>query len=68
MKAIKSHLELERKVRADDRWDVNMEFAPSVSVEQARQVRERAMINRPFEDTEYRLVYVRVETTREVVD
>jgi hypothetical protein len=68
MKRVVGWVELERRLTPDDEWETNMQFSPDFSIEQARVVLERAQNNGPLLGTTYRLVYVRVETTREVID
>lgn len=67
MKSVKGWIEMERLLPGEgERWRTIHQYRPDVSIEQARQMLGMAIPVLP--GTEHRLVYVRVETTREVLD
>ena len=67
MKRVDGWIEQEVRRTPGGGWATHRTFDPNISVEQARQSMELEQ-KLAHEDTELRLVYVRVETTREVLD
>lgn len=65
MKRVEGWLEIEQQLEPDGEWTVAVRCARDVSIEQGRAYTED--LNRGL-DWPHRLVYVRVETSREVQD
>jgi hypothetical protein len=69
--SIEGYLLIECKFDYDEDWRLYQKLPESMSIEQARPVvedLEKTVAKSPdFEEMEFRLVYVRVETTKEVL-
>ena len=70
MKSSEAWIEMECRDGPEDPagFRLHTRFREDASIEQARKFLEQAMTYRVLDSTEYRIVYVRVETTREVLD
>jgi hypothetical protein len=62
---VEGYVSVERKIGPNDSWSELHRYGEHVSIEQARRLME--MIEPVTPDTEHRLVYTRVETTKEVL-
>lgn len=67
MKRVEGWVEMEHCLR-DGPWKSFLNFGANCSVDQARKHLEHYQSNPAHPDSTYRLVYVRVETTREVLN
>jgi hypothetical protein len=69
--SIEGYLLIECKFDYDEDWRLYQKLPESMSIEQARPVveeLEKTVAKSPdFEEMKFRLVYVRVETTKEVL-
>lgn len=71
VKSVDAWIELEHRVDrpgGSTGWSTCANFDPNTSVEQARKSLDYYVENPAHERSKYRLVYVRVETTREVIE
>jgi hypothetical protein len=69
--SIEGYLLIETKFDYDEDWRLYQKLPETMSIEQARPVvedLEKTIATSPdFEEMKFRLVYVRVETTKEVL-
>jgi hypothetical protein len=69
--SVEGYLLIECKFDYDEDWRLYQKLPETMSIEQARPVvedLEKTVAKSPdFEEMEFRLVYVRVETTKEVL-